>query len=437
MAGFKIGNRTVDALTCPKGESKVFRWDDALTGFGVVAYASGKKSYVIKYPMKGQAHRSRRYTLGEHGRLTPTQARELAKEMLGLVARGIDPMVQRQEERHKRPFKGVAEDFLSLQVAKKRKDRTHAQYRDLLDRFILPAFGNKPMSAIRRAEVSGLHARMSDKPATANRVLAVISSVWNWASDRDEIPQGTNPAVGVDRYKEQGRERYLSVEEMGRLGDVLRQAETNGLAWEITKPASKHLPKGNKLRLIDPFAIGAIRLLILTGARLNEILTAKWEWVDWDRGLLLLPDSKTGRKTLYLGPPALAVLKALPRMDGNPYIVPGLGSRKKAKGKKSPPPAPRHDLKKPWAAITKAAKLEGVRIHDLRHTHAAFGAGAGLGLHVIGKLLGHSQAATTQRYAHLDNDPLHRAQAIISGQLEAAMKGRAAEIVPLHKTKAS
>src|SRR6185437_2165313 len=111
MAAFKISNRTVEALSCPPGETKVFRWDETLTGFGVVAYASGKKSYVIKYPLKGRSHRSRRYTLGEHGRLTPVQARELAKDMLGLVARGVDPMDQRRDTRHQRPFKDVAEDY--------------------------------------------------------------------------------------------------------------------------------------------------------------------------------------------------------------------------------------------------------------------------------------------------------------------------------------
>jgi len=423
MAAFKISNRTVEALSCPPGETKVFRWDETLTGFGVVAYASGKKSYVIKYPLKGRSHRSRRYTLGEHGRLTPVQARELAKDMLGLVARGVDPMDQRRDTRHQRPFKDVAEDYMAQHVAKKCKPRTQAEYRDLLRCHILPALGQKSIASIRRTEVGGLHSRMSEKPSRANRCLALISSIWNWAASRDEAPQGANPATGVVRYREQGKERYLSTEELGRLGDTLRKAEAEGLPWSIEKPGSKHLPKGDKLRRLDPFAIGAIRLLILTGARLREILNAKWEWIDWDRALLLLPDSKTGKKPIYLGPGALEILKAMPRMEGNPYIVPGLGERKKkATGKKASTPAPRRDLKRPWAAISDAAKLDGVRIHDLRHTYASFGAGASLGLQVIGKLLGHSQSATTQRYAHLDADPLRRAANLITQQISDAMK---------------
>jgi hypothetical protein len=141
------------------------------------------------------------------------------------------------------------------------------------------------------------------------------------------------------------------------------------------------------------FAAAAIRLLILTGARLREILDAKWKHADFERGILFLPDSKTGPKPVYLGAAALAILASLPRLEGNPHIVAGMKDG-----------AQRADLKKPWAAVTKAAGLEGLRIHDLRHSFASVGAGASLGLPIIGKLLGHTQAATTHRYAHLDAD---------------------------------
>jgi integrase len=136
--------------------------------------------------------------------------------------------------------------------------------------------------------------------------------------------------------------------------------------------------------LTDPHAVAAIRLLILTGARVREILDAKWEHVDIERGVIFLVDSKTGRKPVYLSAAALEVLVGLPRIEGNPYIIPG-----------SKVGQPKVDLKKPWAAVCKAAGLEGVRLHDLRHSFASIGAGASMGLPVIGKLLGHSQAATT------------------------------------------
>lgn len=183
---------------------------------------------------------------------------------------------------------------------------------------------------------------------------------------------------------------------------------------------------------MDPYAVAAIRLLILTGARLREILHAKWDYVDWDRGLLLLPDSKTGRKTVYLSAPALAVLQSLPRSTTSPFIIPGLtklADESAAQKAKEPEPKPRADLKKPWAAISRAAGLTGVRLHDLRHSFAATGAGASLGLPMIGKLLGHTQPDTTARYAHLDADPMRRATNMIGNQIAAAMDGRTATIL--------
>jgi integrase len=176
--------------------------------------------------------------------------------------------------------------------------------------------------------------------------------------------------------------------------------------------------------VLDPFAIAAIRLLILTGARLREILDAQWQQVDFERGILFLPDSKTGRKPIYLSAPAIQVLASLPRLEVNPHIIAGLKDG-----------APRADLKKPWAAITKAAGLEGVRLHDLRHSFASVGAGASLGLPIIGKLLGHTQAGTTHRYAHLDADPMRRAAETIGATIAAAMGGAPSNVVPMAKSR--
>jgi integrase len=218
----------------------------------------------------------------------------------------------------------------------------------------------------------------------------------------------------------------LTSEELARLGDVLREAETVGLPWVVDekKPKAKHLARPeNRRTLLDPFAIAAIRLLILTGARLTEILHAKWENVDVERAVIFLPDSKTGRKPIFLNAAALAVLADLPRLGSNPHIFPG-----QKEG------APRDGLKKPWQAVTKAAALEGLRLHDLRHSFASIGAGASLGLPIIGKLLGHSQAATTQRYAHLADDPMRAAAEAIGARIQAAMRRTSgAEVVPLKK----
>jgi len=405
-----------------------------LAGFGVAAFPSGRKVYVVQYRQNG---RSRRMTLCDHGRKTPDEARSMAKKLLGAVEDGSDPIEQKHAANRLRAFREVADEFMRLHIASKRKDRTGEEYQSLLNLHIIPALGSRRVNDIRRSDVARLHASLQDRPSTANRCLAVISSIWNWAARRDEVETGSNPAAGIERYPERGRERYLSAAELGRLGDALHKAETEGLPWDLdeTKPLSKHVPKDRKTKL-DPHAIGALRLLILTGARLKEILTAKWDYVNWERGLLLLPDSKTGKKTIYLSSAALAVLNALPQLKGNPYIIPGAGRRPKdGTRKEKPEPAPRHDLKRPWAMVSRAAGLEGVRIHDLRHSFAAVGAGASLGLPIVGKLLGHSQPATTARYAHLDADPMRRAADLIGNQISAALSGHQAEVISYAKFK--
>jgi integrase len=231
------------------------------------------------------------------------------------------------------------------------------------------------------------------------------------------LSRAANPVRGIDKYSEKGRERFLSGQELARLGSAIREAETIGIPWrvETTKPTAKHAPKErNRRTLIGKHAAAAIRLLIFTGARLREILHLKWEEVDLERGLLLLPDSKTGKKAIVLNAPAMTVLAGLAHIGA--YVIAGqdAGTEKEK---------PRADLNKPWRSVAKRAALAGLRIHDLRHTHASFGAGAGLGLPIIGKLLGHARPTTTQRYAHLDNGPLRYASEQIGVRLAAALGG--------------
>jgi len=282
-----------------------------------------------------------------------------------------------------------------------------------LEKHVYPAIKSRRIVDVRRSDMAKLHSAMEATPSAANRVLAVVSSVWNWAARREEVSATANPCLRIERYAENARERFLTSEELARLGDALRLAETTGLEWAVdeTKPKANRAPKPeSRLRTLDPFAVAAIRLLILTGARLREILDARWQHVDLERGVIFLPDSKTGKKPVYLSAAAQVVLAGLSRIEGNPHIIAGAKSGQ-----------PRADLKKPWAAVTKAAGLGGVRLHDLRHSFASFGAGASLGLPIIGKLLGHSQAATTQRYAHLDADPMRRAVDTIGATIAAAM----------------
>lgn len=241
-----------------------------------------------------------------------------------------------------------------------------------------------------RQKVEKLHNKLADTPFMANRTIAVLSSIYTFARSRELVPDGIHPTQRLDKFSEHERERFLTDDELDRLGSALREGETKGIPWDIDqdKPTAKHLAaRKHRFTKIDPFAAAAIRLLIFTGCRLREILHLKWDSVDIGR---FLPDSKTGKRGIVLNAPALAILAKLPRIGD--YVIAGQAAGTDAD-------KPRADLKRPWQTVAKRAGLEGARIHDLRHTHASVGVGAQLGLPIIGKLLGHARSTTTERYA--------------------------------------
>jgi len=421
MADRRITKRVVDGL---KPRAKEFAiWDSRLPGFGVRVRPSGAMSYVVVYRAgAGRGAPVRRFTIASVTKTTPEAAGRRAKVILGAVAHGRDPAGEKATERGTLTISALADRFMSEHVEQKRKSGTVAFYRHLLDKIVKPELGATKADKVTRAQVARLHGKLKATPFQANRVLAVIGSMYTFAGRAGIIAEGMNPARKIEQFKERRRERFLTAEELMRLGAAIREAETKGIPWNVdeTKPTAKHLSKAkNRFTKVDPFAVAAIRLLLFTGCRLREILNLQWEQVDLERGLLFLADSKTGRKTVILNAPALAVLAGLDRLGS--YVVPG-----------DDPEKPRVDLKRPWEAVAKRAGLSGVRLHDLRHTYASFGAGGGLGLPIIGKLLGHNQASTTQRYAHLDADPLRRASEAIGGRIAAALGGRGdASLVPL------
>jgi integrase len=420
MASQRITKRVVDGLKPRETEYAV--WDAHMPGFGVRVRPTGSMSYVVVYRAgAGRGAPVRRYTIAGVGKIAPESARTRAKAILARVATGHDPAGEKAFEREAITISGLADRFIA-EVERKRKPGTAIFYRHLLNKIIRPQLGAIKADKLTRAQVARLHGSLMGTPFQANRVLAVIGSMYAFAGRSGIVPEGTNPTRRIDKFKEHRRERFLSTKELERLGYAIREAESKGIPWEVddAKPKAKHLPKATaRFTKIGSFAAAAIRLLLFTGCRLREILHLKWEQVDLERGLLFLAESKSGRKTIILNAPALAVLASLDRLGS--YVVPG-----------DDPEKPRADLKRPWTAVSKRAGLDGVRLHDLRHTYASFGAGGGLGLPIIGKLLGHTQASTTARYTHLDNDPLRRASEAIGGQIAAALDGkRSGSVVPL------
>jgi integrase len=384
----------------------VYLWDSDVSGFGLKVTPAGRKVFIIQYRPQG-VRRTRRVTIGRHGSpWTVDMARKEALRLLSEVAQGRDPQDDRQAQKGALTLREAVHRWLVEHVEAKRKTRTGDGYRAALNLHVLPELGGRLLRDITRPEIAKLHHGLRAKPYMANQVVRVLSSLFTWAERHGLRPDGSNPCRHIEKYREQGRERFLSPREIERLGRALRVAERSGA--------------------LTIWSCAAIRLLLLTGARLNEILTLRWRDVDMGASVLRLPDSKTGAKTIHLNPPALAVLTSVPTVEGNPYVIVGAKEG-------------RHlvNLEKPWRRLRKAALLEDVRLHDLRHSFASVAVAAGQSLPLIGKLLGQTQPATTARYAHLADDPLQAASAAVGGRIDAALQGKSATVLALRKSRRS
>lgn len=429
-----LTKRSVDALR-PDPAGDYFAWDDEIAGFGCRVYPTGRKVYVLKYRLGGRSGRQRRRSLGSHGVVTPEQARRQAKTLLGVVAQREDPHAQSDRARTAIRVAEAVESYLR-QVDAKKKPRTAAEYRRLFERYILPAIGTMALADVTPTVVSRLHHKLRKAPVQANRVLARLSGFFSWCRDRTLIDRSTpNPCASVEHYREQARERFLSGPEVARLGDALNRAATAGLPQPprrskpaATGPTAKHRARSTAGRPIpaNPFAVGAIRLALLTGMRRSEVLTLRWSEVDWDRAMLRLADSKTGAKVVPIGAPALALLDALPRIEGSKYVFASEDVSR-----------PLESVRRVWDAVRLAAKLDDVRFHDLRHSFASFLADQGESLPLIGSLLGHKDVSTTQRYAHLVDDRRRAAAdataerlAGVLGLNDRANAGSARSVIP-------
>jgi integrase len=388
----RITKRAVEAVE-PTAKP-VLLWDDQLPGFGVKVLPNGLRRYLVKYRAGGggRAAAQRWYTLGTHGAITAEQARDLAQQVLASVARGEDPQGDKFAFREAPTMAELWERYVRDHLPMKKKTSQYDDRQKWRD-YIEPKIGRRKASQVRRDEIDAIHKSLADRPYVANRVLALLSKLFNLAERWEMRADGSNPCRHVIKFKEFARDRYLSGEELVRLGAALRE----GLATQSE----------------TPYMVAAIQLLLMTGARLNEVLKAQWDWVDLDRRVINLPDSKTGKKPLFLSESAVDVLKGLQALSTSkdcPYVIRGRARD-----------VPLTNLAKPWKRLCERAEIEGVRLHDLRHTAASIGVANGMSLPVIGRILGHTQARTTQRYAHVDIDPALAAADQIGATVSAAL----------------
>lgn len=379
----RLTKRSVEKL--PGKADSYFVWDADLKGFGARIYPSGKRTYVIQYRA---GRRTRRMTLGQHGALTTDQARKMARQKLGDVARGADPAEERRQHQLAPSVAALCDRFLELYVEQHCKPTTVRSYRTIIRNNIKPRLGTYLVNAVTRADIAALHHDMRATPYQANRALMVLSKMFNVAEDWGMRDEGANPTRRVKKYREEEKKRYLSDAEQIRLGQALTACLRDGSETE--------------------HVVAAFKLLMLTGCRRNEIATLRWEYVTTHH--LELPDSKTGRRRIPLPREAYDVLMSLPRLQGNPYVILG-----------KTPDGHITDLERPWRRVRARAGLNDVRIHDLRHTYASVAVQSGIDPFLLKEILGHKNLTTTLRYAHLADHTVQQAAGSVASRLAGAL----------------
>ena len=362
----KLTKKLIDATACPT-RGQVFLRDDELKGFAL-RLTPGAKTFVLEKRIHG---RMRRISIGPFGPLTVEQARTIANEHVGRIAKGEDPAQDRLNQRHELTFGKLADLYLERHaLPRKRSSRNDVA---MINNH-LTEWKTRKLSSIARSDMVLLHAKVGQTaPYAANRLLALVRKMFNLAQIWG-MYRGENPVTGIERFPEEKRDRFVQPHELPTMMQSLAQEP-------------------------NPFIKASFLVCLFTGARKTEVLSMKWSDIDMAQGIWRIPQTKASRPHLIpLPAPILSLLHRLPRFDGNSYLFPG---RK--------PGHPLVNVSKAWGRLRKRAGITDVRIHDLRRTLGSWLAGSNASLPLIGKVLNHSQPSTTAIYARLHLDPVRAA----------------------------
>jgi integrase len=392
----KLSDREVRALPAPAAGSRI-KYDGEVKGFGVRMTSAGARSFVLNYRVAG---RERRYTIGSFPDWTVAAAREKAKALKRRIDLGEDPMAERQADRTAPTIEDLATRYMAEHATRKR-ERSAREDASLMRQHVVPKLGRLRVADVRRSEIEAFHREVSrTTPTRANRAVQLLTKMFNLAIGWEY--RGDNPCKGIEKNREEKRERFLAPAELERLMAAMA-AHRNQTSANV------------------------VRLLLLTGARRGEVLSATWDQFDLGTGVWVKPAAATKQNKLHRVPLSAPTRQLLAEMNAKAegaMLFPGRRGNEQ-----------QTDLKRFWASVCKAADVQGVRVHDLRHTYASYLASAGLSLPVIGALLGHTQPSTTQRYSHLLDDPLRAATERVGAIVTAAGTGQtAAPVLPLRRT---
>lgn len=369
--GKKLTKKFVESIV-PHEKEELLIWDTELKGFGIRVFPTGRKTYFIQY--RNQSQNTRRKKIGVHGVLSTEQAREEAKKLFGDVAKGEDPSAVARLKRNTRTISDLAREYLESHSKIKKTPKGYKEDLYFLNEIVLKRYGRLSVEKISTLDLQKIHVELQKTPYKANKLRDLLSKMfnlaiqWGWRSD--------NPVKGIEKYKEYKRHRWLNNEEVQKLWYALDSYPNQNVS-------------------------NVIRLLLLTGSRRNEVLYATWDQFDLEMGVWTKPAHTTKQRRMEHLPLSTSALDILIKMKDesiSPFLFPG-----------KVPGRPLQEIKKSWDTIRKKAGIPDVRLHDLRHTHASHLVSSGLSLSIVGKLLGHTQASTTQRYAHLADEPLRQA----------------------------
>jgi len=376
----KVTKRSVESL--PTRDRTTVWYDDKLAGFGVRVMPSGRQFYFARY--RNKYGRSRWFTIGEHGEVTAEAARAMAQRVLQTVAvDGSDPSGEREAFRAAPTVNDLLDRYIAEHVERHNKPRTQDSVKKIVERDLRPEFGQLKVAAVTRQDVHKFHAAQAYRSRQANLILAVLSKAFSLAELWEMRPEGSNPCRKIKRYPERHRERFLSAVELGRLGAVLRHAESEGLPW-----------KNGGRTLYRRVVTGAIDLLLYTGCRVSEVLNLRWEHIDFAAGVITLADTKSGGPQLVtLNAPARQVLKALEAENGaSEWVLPSVSNPKQ--------PISKAGIEAAWHKLREAAQIDDVRMHDLRHTVGTYAGQTGANAFLVRDLLRHKNLAMTGRYVN-------------------------------------
>ena len=397
----KLTKKMIEVIEVAKTRQTFF--DDAQTGLALKVSPTGHKAFYFCFRVgKGRNAPKRQIQLGSFPAMTVEQARLKARQLAAQVVNGHDPVAELREEKEAVSMAEALRFFQEEHVSKL-KNGTIISYTAIITNHLIPKLGRLRVKDVTYSDVARLHHEMKDTPYLANRALGVVSVFFNWCERAGYRPRNTNPSLGITKYREHKRLDFMGEAELAAIGAALDRMET---AWRGRQVAGQPWP-GGQTACVNPQSAAIIKVLIFTGARKNEILSLKWSYLDLEKGLAHLPDSKTGFKVLQLPVPALEVLNDLPQISE--FVFPAASAC-----------GHQVSLKDAWRDVLKQAGLTGWRVHDLRHSFASMMVNSGVSLPFVGKILGHAQTSTTARYAHVAENPARKAAEEAAAKIAAA-----------------